>query len=97
MGIKAVESCRELRKEEENARREGRKMNDTGGRSRIKNRVLCCIAVSLPVVHPGETADATRCEDALLYCSIRTIKYITYGFTAALLRREHRPPILIAP
>lgn len=70
-------------------------MNETGGggRSGIKNRVLCrCIAAGC-ASRWDCWHDQMRKRIALL---LYTIKYITYGFTAALLRREHRrSPILL--
>lgn len=84
----AVESCREHSKEEENAKREGRKMNETGGGGEIGNkessslllyRCRLCIPVRL----------LTR-PDAKTHCFIALYYKIYYGFTAALLRREHR-------
>lgn len=54
-----------------------------------KNRVVrrqSCI--------PARLADAARCGGTLLYCYMYYKIY--YGFTAALLRREHRrPPVLL--
>lgn len=88
------------RRREMNERRadgEERREIKRAGRRKKKNRVPFVVAQPLSGLHPVETGWLAR-PDAEAHCfiAIRTIKYITYGFTAALLRREHRrPPVLL--
>lgn len=81
----------------ENARTERGKMNERGVRDKGEKEESSSlqplpVASSVRLVGGGQMCGGeTRC-----FIAIRTIKYITYDFTIALLHREHRrTPVLL--
>jgi len=89
-----MEAPRESRrgKKEENAVGE---MNEGGaGRERERKRPKQARDDPSPRSRTAETGWREQMWRRII--AIRTIKYITHDFTAALLRREHRrPPVLL--
>jgi len=98
VGIKerrgGILSAKSVRKEKTRGPRG--KMNERGVRNKEEKEEESSSLQPLPVASSVRLVDATRCGDALLFIAVRTIKYITYDFTVALLHREHRrTPVLL--